>query len=77
MWEVISKLITEVVSNNFSVAYFDNVIKIFCKQNSVKNILKKTRQNVKYFVVKNKGGIIGVTGIKKNRIVSFHIDVKH
>jgi hypothetical protein len=52
----ISKLITEVVSNNFSVAYSDNVIKIFCKQNSVKNILKKTRQNVEYFVVKTKKG---------------------
>jgi ribosomal protein L7Ae-like RNA K-turn-binding protein len=43
----------------------------------VKNILKKTRQNVKYFVVKNKREITGVSGIKKNRIVSFHIDVKH
>jgi N-acetylglutamate synthase-like GNAT family acetyltransferase len=73
----ISKLITEVVSNNFSGVYSDNVIKYFCEQNSVKNILKKMRQNVKYFVVENKGEIIGVAGIKKNRIVSFHIDVKH
>jgi len=73
----VSKLITEVVQNNFSGVYSDKVIKYFCEQNSVENIIKKLNNNTNYFVVENKGRIIGVAGIKKDEIVSFHISVKH
>jgi len=73
----VSSLITKVVLNNFSSIYSDKIIKYFCKQNSVKNIVKKINNGVKYFVVEDKNKIVGVAGVKKNEIVSFHISVEH
>jgi len=57
--------------------YSDKVIKYFCDQNSVENIIKKLNNNTNYFVVEDKNKIIGVAGIKKDKIISFHISVKH
>jgi GNAT superfamily N-acetyltransferase len=52
--------------------YPPNVVEFFCRKNTPKYVLDKSKE-IELFVAVEKGKIIGVNGLKKNAVRSFYV----